>query len=331
VPCHGFGLAAVRKRVGGVEKDFLYAFGGFAYSKDHNPRWKSLDLIERYDVQADRWEVVGHMPRPRSSNVVAQVGTRVYLIGGWDSTPRSDNDCEGRFLREIDVFDLETEACSPSPYLLPDPLRRAFSGVVMGDEIVLVGGLGQGSSHFDLLDRVTAFNPVTGWWRELPRLPFPTFAPATGAIGNEVFVFGGMFKTGAEDYAYVNHVFCLKPGADRWQHTGRYLTEAKGFSVVVALGNGALGILGGHAYQNGTDGPVRTFEVFETVSAPAPGPVRPAEGPAADRSPVSQSKSTAPPGPEEGGLTSRWALVGYCLAVLLFLLLLRLKVAVRSN
>lgn len=255
LPRHGFGLAAWR--------GYIYAFGGFAYSAEHRPKWKSVDLIERYDISNDRWEVVGRLSQPRSSNVVARVGSKVYLLGGWDSTPQKKDDAEGRFSRNIEIFDLESGILSVSPQALPDPLRRALSGVVVGEEIFLVGGLGVGANHFELLDSVTAFHTVTGSWRELPRLPFPTFAPAAGVLGGRLFVFGGMRKTGAMEYEYVNHIHGLDlANGSSWKHLGRYLSEAKGFGQVVSLRSGLLGILGGHTYEGEEDHPVPTFETF---------------------------------------------------------------------
>lgn len=252
-PCHGFELAAYGR--------YLYAFGGFAYSKDHKPAWKSLDTIERYDTETDEWIEVGKMPRPRSSNIVAVLDDKAYLIGGWDSTPKQAGDLEGRFHREIDVFDLKTETVSTLDYGIPDPLRRAFSAEVLGDEILLIGGLGQGASHFELLDHVTAFNPKTGKWRELAKLPFATFAPAAGIIGGELFVFGGMFKTGPLNYVYVNHAYRLNDKTGVWGHTGRHLAEPKGFAQVVNISPSEVAILGGHSYEGG-DAPVATFETF---------------------------------------------------------------------
>lgn len=251
---HGFSLAA--------HGNYIYAFGGFTFSADHQPGWKSVDLIERYDIAADKWTVIGNLPRNRSSNVVAKVGTKVFIIGGWDSTPPLPGSTAGQFHDEIDMFDLETETVSTLAVKLPAPRRRALSAVVQGEEIILIGGIGEGVSHFDLLDQVTAFNTRTYSWRDLPKLPFATFAPAAGIIDGEMFVFGGMFKTGPMDFVYVNHIYSLLPGAPAWLHTGRHLSENKGFSQVVDLEAGMLGILGGHTYVGDEDHPVSTFEVF---------------------------------------------------------------------
>jgi hypothetical protein len=265
VKAHGYTVAAYGK--------YLYAFGGFAYSDAHSPKWKSLDVIERYDTEADTWTVVGSLPRPRSSNIIGIVNDKAYLIGGWDSTPKSPGDMDGIFHREIDMFDLRTEQASETGFTIPDPLRRAFSSVTRGDEIILVGGIGEGASHFELLDYVTSFNPKTNTWKELPRLPFATFAPAAGLMGDKLFMFGGMLnitkddlRFGGEDgdYRYINHVFEHKLGTDHWQHSGRYLKDSKGFSMVVELEDKSLGVLGGHSYDNGQDAPVPTFENFKS-------------------------------------------------------------------
>jgi len=252
---HGYGIATQGK--------YLYAFGGFAYSADHLPKWKSLDSIDRLDTETGEWtRLTAKLAEPRSSNVVAQLGDKVYLIGGWDSTPKAPKDYEGKFLRTIEVFNLTTETIETSAQVLPDPLRRALTSVVVGEEILLIGGLGQGASHFELLDQVTAYNPATGQWRELPKLPFATFAPAAGFIGDSLFVFGGMFKTGTMNYEYVSHIYGHQLGAAKWRHTGRYLSGSKGFAMVVPLADQTLGILGGHAYEGDTDTPVKVFESF---------------------------------------------------------------------
>lgn len=251
---HGFQLAAYGK--------YIYAFGGFAYSEDHTPGWKSLDVIERYDTTTDQWTVVGKLTAPRSSNVSAVIDDKVYLIGGWNSTPKFPKDYDGTFLSHIDVFDLKTEKVSVAPFGMPKPLRRAFTGLSYNGKIVLVGGLGEGASHFELISKITLLDPVTGEVTELPELPFATFAPAAEVIGNELFVFGGMFKTGEMNYEYVSHIYGFNFDKGQWRHTGRYLKETKGFSQVFKLDENTVGILGGHRYYMDEDKPVNTFEVF---------------------------------------------------------------------
>ncbi len=242
--------------------NYIYAFGGFAYSTEHKPNWKSLDVIDRYDIEKNEWTTIGKLTTPRSSNQSIVVGNKVYLIGGWDSTPTKPNDYEGTFLAAVDVFDLGTETISEAPYTMPLPLRRAFTAVEYQGKMLLIGGLGQGSSHFDLINKLTLVDPETGASKELTEMPFATFAPAAGVIGDELFVFGGMFKTGEMNYEYVSHIYAFNFKTKQWRHTGRSVNETKGFSQVFNISENTLGILGGHHYYEGYDLPVTTFETF---------------------------------------------------------------------
>lgn len=251
---HGFQITGHGK--------YIYAFGGFAYSEDHKPNWKSLDVIERYDIEKNEWKVIGKLPRPRSSNVAVTIGSKVYLVGGWDSTPKFPKDYDGTFHSQIDIFDMETETVTTAPFQMPLPLRRALTGMEHEGKILLVGGLGVGASHFELVSNVTAIDPQTGASTEYPKLPFATFAPAAEKLGNELFVFGGMFKFSEESYEYVPHIYGYDFKTGAWRHTGRYVKESKGFSQVFKLDDSTLGILGGHRYMQGEDKPVNTFEFF---------------------------------------------------------------------
>ncbi|MBY0516523.1 MAG: hypothetical protein K2P81_06420 [Bacteriovoracaceae bacterium] len=253
---HGFQMAGIGR--------YIYAFGGFAYDENNSPKWKSIAAIDRYDIESDTWTTVGLLPRRRSSNVSITVDNKVYLIGGWDSTPKFNGDLDGTFQQAVDVFDLKTEKVSVARWQMPLPLRRAFSAVEYGGNIILVGGLGVGASHFELLNNITMIEPVSGYSRELSPLPFATFAPASGVMGDELFVFGGMFKTGAMDYEYVSHIYAMDLKKETWRHTGRFLSENKGFSQVVPFEEG-LAVIGGHHYLQDRDEPLATFEFFKKV------------------------------------------------------------------
>lgn len=252
---HGYQLAA--------NGNYIYAFGGFAYSAEHKPKWKSLSQVDRYDIKNNKWETIAHLSIPRSSNVAVTIAEKVYLVGGWNSTPKFENDYDGKFLDVIEIFDLRTEKLETASYKMPLPLRRALTGVAYKGKILLVAGLGEGASHFELLNTVTAINPLDGSSQELTKLPFATFAPAAGILKDELVVFGGMFKTGPMNYEYVSHIYSMDLNKKEWKHTGRYLQETKGFSQVFPLDSVTLGILGGHRYFEGMDSPVNTFETLK--------------------------------------------------------------------
>jgi hypothetical protein len=255
VKAHGYQLAS--------HGNYVYAFGGFAYSENHKPKWKSLSRIDRYDIKENKWEKIGDLLEPRSSNVAVTIEGKVYLAGGWNSTPKFANDYNGKFHNTVEIFDLASEKITLASYELPAPKRRALTGINLNGKIVLIGGLGEGATHFELLDQVTSINPETGKSQELTPLPFGTFAPAAETLGNELFVFGGMFKTAPMAFEYVSHVYAQNLSQGQWRHTGRYLKETKGFSQVFKVDESTLGVLGGHRYFEGFDSPVTTFETFK--------------------------------------------------------------------
>jgi len=252
-PCHGFQVAAYG--------NYIYAFGGFAYEASTSPAWKSLSVVERYDIKNNKWEQISSMPRNRSSNLAVQVGTKVYLLGGWDSTPKFQDDVDGVFHDEVDVYDILTNTFETLNEKLPSK-RRAFSGFSKNGKIYFVGGISEGGSHFSLLDEFVEFDPILKIFTQLAPLPFATFAPAAGNLANSAFVFGGMLKLGKWEYEYVRHIYEYNFDKNSWYHTGRYLKESKGFSQVVNW-NSKLGILGGHSYDGNSDKPVSSVETFK--------------------------------------------------------------------
>ncbi len=259
---HGFQIAAYN--------NFIYVFGGFTFSAVHKPKWKSVNTIERYDIKTNQWQILPvKLLSPRSSNALAVVNDKVYLIGGWDSTPQFESDKNGRFHSSIEVFDLKSETVSILPTTLPAPLRRAFTAVSVNNEIYLMGGIGQGVSHFDWIDNVTVLNTKNLSWSEKARLPFATFAPGAGIINNKIYLIGGMIlkDEANNDLDYVDDVYSFDINKNKWSHTGVYLSKNKGFPQVVEFMNQSLGILGGHTYLQTPKGlidhPVTDFEVIE--------------------------------------------------------------------
>lgn len=265
IPKHGFEMAA--------HGNYIYVFGGFAFSDSHKPGWQSLDSIERYDLTKNVWEVLPtKLPRRRSSNVAVKVGTKVFLIGGWNSTPKFEGDKEGKFHSEIDVFDLNTEKASVASATLPAPKRRAFNAAVRGDKVYLLGGISEGASHFDWIDNVTMLDTKTMRFSEETKLPYATFAPGAGFLKDKLFFIGGMVLRNASTYDldYVDDVYQYDLSTKKWTHLGKYLGENKGFPQVVNMQDNTLGILGGHTYIKDETGriidhPVDSFDFIRMV------------------------------------------------------------------
>ena len=64
-----------------------------------------------------------------------------------------------------------------------------------GGLLYVAGGIGGGQDHTHrYLNTLYAFNEATGVWAELPPMPHVTAIPASGVVGNELFIAGGRDK-----------------------------------------------------------------------------------------------------------------------------------------
>jgi len=253
----------------------IYGFGGFCYEPalDFNePRdpwqWyaRTRTEIYRYDADADEWLLLGHLPRPRSSYVAGRIGSRAYLIGGWDGTPlerETEYGAFGRFYSTIDVFDFTTETVVPSTFSIDGPMRRAFSSYVHnGSEILIVGGLGpatlndpEGAKY----DRVQTFSPAASpIWKSLPSLPVNLFSPGICVVGETIVVAGGS----RYDRRTNEEVYILPLGATSWTTNSKRPSKAGTFLELIPLSGRDVLVLGGHSGSRQNPNPLGLCEVL---------------------------------------------------------------------
>ncbi len=241
-----------------IFNDFLYAIGGSAVNDATRTGLASMATVDVYDLRSGSWQADAiAMKRPRSSFAAAQVGDKVYLLGGWMLTGDEKN---MDHIARVEILDMETKTIEDSPFQMPQPLPREFDAFTVGDKIVIAGGMGD---DFALLRHAWLFDPSAknneSAWKELPLLPYGNFAPSLGAIGRHLFIFGGVQKTPIGDgrrlpTLYTSHIYHLDLDnlEAGWHHTGRYLREPKGFTRTLLGLDGSIDILGGQSPVMGT-------------------------------------------------------------------------------
>ena len=72
-----------------VMSDRLYVCGGWFEDSDTGNR-VLVDTIDVYDVTADCWQIVTHVPTPRYHAGIVGVDTKIYFIGGFHSDAMFD-------------------------------------------------------------------------------------------------------------------------------------------------------------------------------------------------------------------------------------------------
>ena len=101
----------------------LYLFGG------SGPNGYSTN-IEKYSPVDDSWSTVGNISNEVQGIATAQLGGKIYIIGG--------RDADGQELSDVEIFDPETnEISSGSPMVIP--IQQAAATVFEG-KVYLFGG-----------------------------------------------------------------------------------------------------------------------------------------------------------------------------------------------
>lgn len=180
--------------------------------------------------QPARWEALPGLPTgPQQETAVASLGTRLYVLGGFD---------ENRAIQaSLDLYDTATEQwTSVTP--APSPLHHA--NLVAADGRLFVLGYLSGDA-FTAMPDVLVYDPPTDTWSS--RTPMPTArargAAAIGVIGRTVHVAGG-YRAGS---LAEHDVYLLDE--DRWE-TRADLPQARDHVAGAAIA-GTLYVLGGRA------------------------------------------------------------------------------------
>jgi N-acetylneuraminic acid mutarotase len=191
----------------------IYAAGGMV-----GETGRPLDLLARYDPDADTWETLRRMPEPVRAGAAATVDGVLYVIGGstdegtttavyaydpalddWSERaplpePRFNHAAvevggkiyvlggfhEGEERREVFVYDPATDAWSESTPL-PEP-NHAFDAVEFGGDIWVIGG----RRGDEILRDVWILDLETGEWREGPAMPEPMELLGAAVVGDEI-------------------------------------------------------------------------------------------------------------------------------------------------
>ncbi|HEY3951910.1 MAG TPA: hypothetical protein VGM53_00915 [Streptosporangiaceae bacterium] len=213
------------------------------------------------------WVTAGRLPGVRSDLDAVTVGSRAYLVGGYDG---SSWDADVLATRDGTRFTVAAH--------LPVPVRYP-AVAALGSRIWVFGG----QTPSGITDVIQQIDTATGRASVAGRLPRPT-AHATGfTLGGRIFVAGGQTaataagKSGTASASAAlstsGAVLEFRPPPGQATRGGSIVTAAR---LPVPVANGAAAVLGGTGYlvggdQNGTPVPaVTTFRLVPAASALPP-------------------------------------------------------------
>jgi N-acetylneuraminic acid mutarotase len=198
-PAHHAALAAANGK--------LYVMGGFVPPKDSaipvGGAWEPIDNAWEYDPAADSWKSLAPMPGKRGSALAAEVGGKIYVIGGATTADGAKDPFftffgPAKVLATNDVYDPATNKWeSRTPMSVAR--NHAFGAAVNGKIYVIGGRTGHGfilsATNTDVVEE---YNPVSNSWSApKERMPTPRSGGASGTDGRRIYVAGGEVTTTA--------------------------------------------------------------------------------------------------------------------------------------
>ena len=196
-PAHHAALAAANGKI--------YVMGGFVPPKDTaipvGGAWEPIDNAWEYDPAADSWKSLPPLPGKRGAALAAEVGGKIYVIGGATTADASKDPFftffgPSKVLATNDEYDPATNKWeSRTPMSVAR--NHAFGAAVNG-KIYVIGGR---TGHAFILsatntDVVEEYNPVSNSWSApKERMPTARSGGAWGTDGRRIFVAGGEVTT----------------------------------------------------------------------------------------------------------------------------------------
>jgi N-acetylneuraminic acid mutarotase len=170
----------------------IYAAGGMV-----GETGRPLDLLARYDPDADSWETLRRLPEPVRAGAAAAVDGVLYVIGGTTAEGNS---------RAVYAYDPAADEWSERAPL-PEP-RFNHAAVAFGGKIYVLGGYHEGVERRE----VFVYDPAADAWSEGPRLPIPNHAFGAVAFRDEIWMIGGR-----QEDEVLHDVWILSPETGEWR------------------------------------------------------------------------------------------------------------------
>lgn len=220
--------------------------GGFTARNDRDQEQDlhSRSSVALYDPASGAWSELPDLPEPRSSFDAAILGSRIYVVGGW----QLDDPHDAQWHQTAWVLDLD--APSAAWEALPEPplVRRALAVVGHDEKLYVIGGMQRDGGP---TTATAVYDPASSRWSEGPSLPGPPmngFGAAAASVGGKLIV-----------STIEGDLLQLADDADSWRKIGQS-RDAKFFHELVPLDEHHLLSIGG---ANMETGKFRQLEVID--------------------------------------------------------------------
>jgi len=264
-PAHHLALAGYQGKV--------YIFGGFVPPQGTTPGWVPINNSWEYDPVADSWKSLAPMPTARGAAQAAEVGGRIYVIGGGTLAPGAekpylDFETPQNSLSTVEEYNVETNTWrTRTP--MPTPRNHVALGAING-KIYVAGGR-VGAPYISLgsdVSLVEIYDPAKdSWVAKLPqRMPTARSGVGFGVYNGWLLVAGGEWQDSVTQTAF-RAFEAYNPATDTWQSMPSMVIARHGLASAV-IGN-RFYTVSGDVQSSGSGIPASTGRadafVFSTV------------------------------------------------------------------
>jgi Ca2+-binding RTX toxin-like protein len=157
----------------------------------------AVPWFDVYNPATNSWNRLPDMPRQKDHFQAVVVNGKFYAIGGRNTQINAT-------IAANDAYNFATGSWQTGLAPLPT-LRGGFAAAVLGEEILIIGGEGDGIAH----NEVEAYNTVTDAWRTLAPMPTARHGIEAAVCNGGVYIAAGGTKQGGGAPTNVQEVFFL--------------------------------------------------------------------------------------------------------------------------
>jgi N-acetylneuraminic acid mutarotase len=209
----------------------VYRIGGWEAKNAGGEKWNlhSSRDFARFDEKTSQWVDLAPLPRGRSSHDAAVVGSKLYVVGGWELAGEGGGDWHTTAY----VCDLAQKQPRWQEIAKPPFMRRALAVAGHAGKLYVIGGMNDSN---ETTTAVAIYDPQSSAWSEGPAVP------GANADGFGISAFGtaaGLFastRTGA--------VYRLSDDGKEWTTVGK-LNHPRYFHRLLSTEDGRLIAVGG--------------------------------------------------------------------------------------
>ncbi len=249
VPAHHIMVATVAGKI--------YVFGGFVRPSSV-VAWQPVNKSWVYDPAADDWQELAPMPTPRGAGEAVEVGGKIYVIGGAQSSKPGDpgapiplGSVDQVVVGTVEAYDPATNSWQTRASM-PTPRNHYFAGAVNGKIYAIDGRIGTVFvTKSDVIDLVEEYDPATDRWRYAGRAPTTRGDVTGGDHDGRLYVAGGEFQDFQRKMTFWA-VEAFDPATGAWTELPHMQVARHGFAA--AFVGHELHVIGGGFQSDGMPG-----------------------------------------------------------------------------